>query len=203
MKKSLYDLIKENDKAIRFHMPGHSGKSPSAEFNDLFSSAKFDVTELSYSDNLLFGNDVLAQLEEKISKIYSKDKTLIFTTGATSALYCAISSVNNKVNYLIIGNAHKSVYNALRTIKATAFQLNTSNEKKIFDVLQEKSIDNVIVTSPDYYGSIVKDSLLSAIKNYNENINIIIDASHGSHFAFCKKLPISNTKNPERLCTKP
>ena len=71
--KPLYDKICEYvaKNPARFHMPAHFGTGD----NPLFSSAKYDVTELDFSDNLqnptgaiLTRGELTATLKEKYRK---------------------------------------------------------------------------------------------------------------------------------------
>ena len=50
----------------------------------------------------------------------------------------------------------------------------------------------LVVTSPDYFGNTLD---LEYIKGLCESCGaaLIVDAAHGSHFAFCDRLPVSAT----------
>jgi len=62
MKTPLISAIKKHakDRKFRFCMPGHKGVKRGMR---LFSSAFFDITELDYSDNLLFSDSVILESE--------------------------------------------------------------------------------------------------------------------------------------------
>ena len=75
---SLVAEIEKNATKARFHTPGHSGKA---------EAGKYDVTELSYSDNLLHPEGEIAALEKKIASVYKAEACFISTQGATTSLW--------------------------------------------------------------------------------------------------------------------
>ncbi|NCA66667.1 MAG: amino acid decarboxylase, partial [Clostridia bacterium] len=82
MKVPLYEKLLEYTGA-RFHMPGHNGKA----LTPLYASSCFDITELSFSDNLLFADGVIAEAEMLAAHAYNTAYTRFFTCGATSAIH--------------------------------------------------------------------------------------------------------------------
>ncbi|MDI9487534.1 MAG: hypothetical protein QM214_06485 [Bacillota bacterium] len=170
---SFYIKIKKHSRFIRFHTPGHSGRLPKALI-------KTDITELFYSDNLLNPKDGIKKLEKKLSSIYLSDSAFISANGATNSLMTAIYALKDKGAFLIVGDAHSSVYNALRVFNLQAYYI--SDIKSPEDIPAD--VQTVIITSPNYFGC-VKD-----IKRQKELIKdkfIILDMSHGSHFIFSQK----------------
>ena len=65
MKKELNERIRTyiHKNPVRLHMPGHKGR-----VNDFYLK---DLTELSFNDNLLSPNDVILNLQNKISDIFN------------------------------------------------------------------------------------------------------------------------------------
>ena len=59
----IYNQLKNYAKADKsFHMPGHKARG---DFKSKFAVAPLDITELSYSDNLLCPKGVIAQAQAK------------------------------------------------------------------------------------------------------------------------------------------
>ena len=62
MKTPIMDMLKKNaaDEHVSFHMPGHKG------INSFIDSSfiKYDITELSYSDNLYCPSGTILESEE-------------------------------------------------------------------------------------------------------------------------------------------
>lgn len=160
--------IEDNQNKIRFHTPSHAG-----------SLSKYDITETCYSDNLLFSTDVLKSLEEKIAKIYKSDVAFISTQGATFSIFQAIYSCLHLGAFLIVGDNHVSIFNALRMFDATSYHIDTFN----LDNVEKLGIKIVIITSPNYCGIDENLELISS-KCKEKGLILIIDSAHGSHYIF-------------------
>lgn len=176
------EIIRQKDK-IRFHTPGHSRPN-----ENLLSC---DVTELSYSDNLLSPNGEIAKLEKILASAYSAEAAFLSTQGATLNIFMAVYAVKDDGDILVIGNAHRSVYNALRLFKSPAFHADNLN----FDDIPE-SVKSVVLTSPDYFGRTVDlEKIYPVLKE--KGITLIVDSAHGAHFAFSSKLPVSASEHSD------
>lgn len=198
--KPLYDAIAKYTKKrkARFHMPSHGGKV----LVPLFGSAPFDVTELPFSDNLNEPTGVIAEAEKLLAEAYGTEDALMFTTGATSAVLVALAAARGARGESIIveRNAHTSAFSALRTIGFVP-HLVTNNKDQAAPLtaetvslaLEKTKARTVFLTSPDYYGRCAD---LAAIRKVcdEKNALLIVDAAHGSHFAFSSLLPDSATK---------
>ncbi|MDE7107652.1 MAG: hypothetical protein K2O39_04945, partial [Clostridiales bacterium] len=93
-------------------MPGHKG---CGDFKSKFKDAPIDVTELSYTDNLLNPAGVIAKAQKDIAKIAGAARSYITTDGSSSGVlalaYCA-SKRGNKL--IVFRNSHQSVWNACK-----------------------------------------------------------------------------------------
>ena len=180
----LFDaLIQYKSVKARFHMPSHGGEGCLPGDEGLFVSAPFDVTELSFSDNLSASAGVIFEAEQLAAKAYGADRTLFVTGGATDALRTALLCVRDqKIAYL--GDMHKSFHAAKRL-----FQLDVTDVCALEEV-ERGSFGAVCVTSPDYYGN-VKDIAAIADVCRKTGAKLIVDEAHGAHFAFSPLLPKS------------
>lgn len=178
----LFDaLVKYKGLKARFHMPSHGGKKNFPADEGLFASAPFDVTELSFSDNLSCSSGVILEAENLAAKAYGADRTLFFAAGATDALRTALLCVK-KERIAFLGDMHKSFHAAQRL-----FSLDVTD---ISSIDQIKGFGAVCVTSPDYYGR-VKDVKAIAERCREAGAALIVDEAHGAHFAFSPLLPES------------
>lgn len=77
--KPLYDKICEYvaKNPARFHMPAHFGTGD----NPLFSSAKYDVTELDFSDNLQNPTGAILESEKRMRENVRREKLLLSDLG--------------------------------------------------------------------------------------------------------------------------
>jgi arginine/lysine/ornithine decarboxylase len=168
-------LLKQSRNKFRFHTPGHSG----------FNVFDYDITELSFSDDLLNPKGVIAECEKNLSKLYKADDTLIFTTGATTAVFTAIYAARER-DFIVVGDVHVSVTNALKVIGANAVFC-----KDLSEITMESGKKYaVVVTSPGYFG-ICQD--LRSLRDLADKhgATLIVDAAHGSHFIFSDQFPLS------------
>ncbi len=190
----LYKAVKKyaQKEPMRFHMPSHKGVGC-----DLFKSAKFDITELEFSDNLLNPVGVIRESEKLLAKAYGTDECLMFTNGATSGIFAMLYAVSRITKKIILSrNSHKSIYNALSVMGITPYFCEVEYNEYGFP--QPLSVDKlkkaikeypdagaVLVTSPDYFGQV---SDLAEIKKVCGDKILIADAAHGGHFAYTETL---------------
>ena len=177
MRPLLYDAIEEYRPAVRFHMPAHCGNLSSP----LYASAPFDVTELSFSDNLSLPQGLILQAEKAVASAAGSPYSLFFTAGATSAMFVAVCITCERVEkYTIVGEVHKCVTNALKLFRRPYEKCDAP-----------EGAEAIILTTPDYFG-MVKD--VAELRRKNPNAIIIADEAHGAHFAYSSLLPDSAIK---------
>lgn len=167
---------------ISFHTPSHCNTLS----KDLLLC---DTTELPYSDNLLSPSGIIKDLQNDIAALYNSAACFISTQGATSSVMTAIYAQKHKGAMLIVGNAHVCVFNAMRLFDIKAYHI---DQISVANTLPE-DIKTVILTSPDYFGNCLNLAEICSYLREND-ITIIIDSSHGGHFVFSDKLPVSATK---------
>lgn len=183
------EILDFSSKYKRFHTPGHSGRDIDGK---IYASAKYDVTELSFSDNLHAPSGIIKALEDKISKAYSSYRSLIVTSGASVAIHIALLIAREMKNRLyILGKAHKSCYCFSSVIGLEIHEIDSIERA---EELAEAG-EYIFVTTPDYYGRVTDISELLGKRN-NGSV-IIVDEAHGSHFAFSSLLPKSNASRAD------
>ena len=176
-------IDKLEDDLIRFHMPGHSG----ANIDDaLYSVAKYDITELDYSDNLAMPEGVLRDTEENIARIYHAKRALMLTEGATAGIQVALLVAREEAGKLyLLGNTHKSCISFASVIGLTVENID-SVDRAVELASQGKWI---YVTTPNYFGEVIDiERVLEARANGSA---VIVDEAHGAHFVFSPRLPMS------------
>ena len=178
----LYRALKDKKNHLSFHTPGHNG--------GIVIDSKLDITELSYSDNLLNAEGVIEESEREVAKAYGVQNILYSTAGATALIHTVVRALRNKGNFLLYGSQHKSVFNALRLsgVKASLYK-----GEDLSYALSRSKAKVVICTSPDYFGKVLPLQEIRDICNQYGAI-LVVDASHGAHFAFSAKLPNSATQ---------
>ena len=154
-------LAGQKGKHLSFHTPGHKQKG-------------FDITELSYSDNLACPRGCIAQAERDIAEILGAKKSFILTDGSTCGVFSMLHAAKTLgvKKVFVIEPAHQSVYNACAVLGLTI--LSTAN-----------GADAVLCTSPDYYGKIAPLKTLRALCDKEQKL-LLIDGAHGGHLHFDK-----------------
>lgn len=171
---------------VSFHTPGHK-------------VGGFDITELSYSDNLSCPNGCIKEAEEDITRILGGAKSFILTDGSTcgvlSTLHAAKACGVQKI--AVCEDSHKSVFNGCALLGITPLVYPQKRVHKIpkgytmsalnadfADILAEA--DALFFTSPDYYGNLAD---LAAARAYCDETKklLIVDGAHGGHLHFDKK----------------
>jgi arginine/lysine/ornithine decarboxylase len=181
----IYNMLaqQKTDKHFSFHTPGHK-------------IAGWDITELSYSDNLSAPSGCIYQAETDIAQILGAYKSFILTDGSTSGVLSMIyaSKALGVKTLAFPVRSHKSVYNGCELTGITPKLLDTgvSNGfpsaptiKEVEEILEEA--DGILLTSPDYYG-VIPD--LPAIREVCDRMGklLLIDGAHGGHLHFKKEI---------------
>ena len=176
-------LRSQNGRHLSFHTPGHKRKG-------------WDITELSYSDNLSSPKGCILKAESDISAILRSEKSFILTDGSTSGvlsmLYAAKSLGARSVCFS--QNSHKSVYNGCSLLGLTPLIFSQKQENNIplpptvydLNAFLDKA-DALLLTYPDYYGNLCD---LKAIKTACKEKGklLLIDGAHGGHLHFDENL---------------
>ncbi len=175
-------MLKGNAKKphFSFHTPGHK-------------RGKWDLTELSFSDNLSSPTGCIRLAEEDITRILGGDKSFILTDGSTSGVLSMLyaASLIGVKTVAFSSRAHKSVFNACALFSLTPLLFETGETDGIpnppdLAILEENfsavlaRADAILLTSPDYYGNIPD---LSAFASYckEKGKRLLIDGAHGGH----------------------
>lgn len=175
-------MLKTNAKKkhLSFHTPGHK-------------VGKWDITELSFSDNLSCPRGVIAEAERDVAQILGAEKSFILTDGSTSGVLSMLKASGIKT-LALSKNSHKSVFNgcALLGIKTVFFDSPVLGKIPLQVPRVEmneklKQADALFLTSPDYYGNIADLIYARTICDEQKKL-LLIDGAHGSHLHFEKAL---------------
>ena len=179
-------LLKHAQKEhLSFHTPGHK-------------IGAWDITELSFSDNLSCPRGCIAEAEKDMAKILGAERSFILTDGSTagvlSMLYAA-KTLGVKA-LAVCENSHKSVFNGCAMLGITPLVYPCEYREKIPQVptmyaLKQKytdiirQADALFLTSPDYYGNVAD---WQEIRQYCTETGklLLVDGAHGGHLHFDK-----------------
>ncbi len=181
----IYKMLRANayGRHVSFHTPGHK-------------IGRWDITELSYSDNLSSPNGCIAAAERDIAEVLGAARSFILTDGSTSGvlamLYAAKRLGVKKV--AVCEDSHKSVSNGCALLGLTPL----TYPKKIRDGIPAaylgaewakqyeetfRNADCVFLTSPDYYGNLSDLPYFRRLCDEGGKL-LLVDGAHGGHLHF-------------------
>lgn len=171
----IYNMLETAPRHMSFHTPGHK-------------AGKWDITELSFSDNLADPKGVILRAQDDIACILGARKSFILTDGSTSGVLSMMHAARPQ-KLLFATAAHESVYNACRlfSIEEVTIPNRTvgiipqqPTATEIESALEREKCDGVLLTSPDYYGNIADYEQIKAVCHRHGAI-LICDGAHGAH----------------------
>lgn len=185
--RNLYENLINRKEKVSFHMPGHKGKMLEGMNDFLENILKIDVTELSDTDDLYHANNIIAEGRNNLALFSHAKSSMYLVNGSTSGIVASIMSVldeNDKI--LVERNCHKSVINGVRLARGESVEIDCDGvceqEVLIENLKKNSSIKAVLITRPNYYGIYQPIEKLVTYCHEN-NIKIIVDEAHGTHFA--------------------
>ena len=185
----IYEMLSSHAKKkhLSFHTPGHK-------------VGAWDITELSFSDNLSAPSGCILDAERDIAKILGANRSFILTDGSTSGVLSMLYAVKTLGAKTVAfpSDSHKSVYGGCKALGLNALVFPSKTKEKIpfpytmdelkadFSAYLEQA-DAVFITSPNYYGRVAE---LSALREYADETGklLLVDGAHGGHLHFDKKV---------------
>lgn len=191
MERHILNMLKRyaDGSFARYHMPGHKGIGE----GELGGIYQYDVTELSFSDNLMHPTGVILQAERDLAHITGAERSRILTGGSTlgvlTSIYAAKRFFKGKAAKLAIcKSSHKSVYNALKLLNIEPVflpekivnglhVLQTDGIAELFD----NELIGALITTPDYFGRVT--DLKEVREILPKNALLLVDGAHGAHLS--------------------
>ena len=190
---------------VPFDVPGHKRGRGNEELSDFLGSKclEVDVNSMKPLDNLCHPTSVIKEAEELAAEAFGASHAFFMVGGTTSAVQSMIlSAVKSGDEIILPRNVHRSVINALVLCGAVPVYVNPeTNERlgislgmKVSEV--ERAISEhpnakaVVVNNPTYYG--ICSDIKSIVKlAHDNNMLVLADEAHGTHFYFGKDMPIA------------
>ena len=170
---AIYGALKAHAKKHRFsfHTPGHK-------------RGAWDITELSYSDNLACPKGCIATAEKDIARIIGAHTSFILTDGSTSGVLSMLHSAKRTGvrTVAVKRDTHKSFWNGCALLGLTPIVYTDDDLERVI-----KQADALFLTSPNYYGEVAPLRQIRALCD-SENTLLLIDGAHGGHLHFDKDL---------------
>lgn len=175
----------QDTRHLSFHTPGHK-------------TAGWDITELSYSDNLSDPRGCIAAAQADVAAVLGASASFLLTDGSTSGVFAMLHAAKmlGVKRIAVSESAHKSVFNGCaalglqplvypqRTRGKIPFPYTMYELNAYFPALLAEA-DALFLTSPDYYGNIADLQAARAFCD-KENKLLLVDGAHGGHLHFDK-----------------
>lgn len=201
-------------KAARFHMPGHKGRGMGAFFNE--ELVGWDVTELSFSDDLHDPRGAISEAQQAFAARYGAQESFFLVNGATAGLHALMLSLPPGSRLLVSRDCHRAVLNGAALAGHTVSFLMPERipAEDLWGCVSAEALEQalaappaealpaealplaassgpvsaVCVTSPNYYGLCADIPALAAVAHRHGAL-LFVDAAHGAHFPFSDRLP--------------
>lgn len=200
VKTPICDFVKKYAESgnIRFHMPGHKGKS-------FIGAESHDITEIDGADVLYNPSGIIKESEEIASSLFGTAKTLYSTEGSSlsirAMLFLALlgKTADGKRPVISAGrNAHKVFMTASALLDFDIDWIYPKKQSGIVScVITPEALDvhlaradtkpcAVYITSPDYLGNIADIRGLSQVCR-KHGVLLLVDNAHGAYLRFLPK----------------
>ena len=197
MDTPLYDFLVKyaSSGTLRAHMPGHKGKAPVKELEELYS---LDITEIKGADSLFEAEGIIAESERNTAKLYGSEATAFSAGGSTLCIQAMLAIMKTEGRRVIAArNVHRAFLNAAALLGLDVTWIMPqysggilSGELAVSDVERELSASRepacLYVTSPDYTGRTADIAALAELC-HRYGAKLLVDNAHGAHLAFFEK----------------
>ena len=179
----IYQMLKGAKKHVSFHTPGHK-------------IGKYDLTELSFSDNLAAPTGCIAAAQADVAQILGANASFLLTDGSTSGVYAMLYAVKAYGAKKIAAPtlSHKSFFYGCELFGLTPVFIESTvcgGVPAPIDVRDvERALtqaDAVFLTSPDYFGNIPDLATIAGVCKA-QGKPLLIDGAHGGHLHFVPEL---------------
>lgn len=203
----IYEALERHklNRIVPFDVPGHKGGRGNKELTDFLGEKclKVDVNSMKPLDNLCHPVSVIKDGQTLAAEAFGANSAFFMVNGTTAAVQAMIMATCKAGDKIIMPrNVHRSAINALVVCGALPVYINpginkelgialgmTINEVKRA-ILENKDAKAVLVNNPTYYGICSNLREIVALAHEN-NMLVLVDEAHGTHFYFGENMPIS------------
>ncbi|MCL2517746.1 MAG: aminotransferase class I/II-fold pyridoxal phosphate-dependent enzyme [Oscillospiraceae bacterium] len=192
-------------RVVPFDVPGHKRGKGNPELLSFLGRQclEIDVNSMKPLDNLCHPTSVIKEAEAIAADAFGTASCYFMVGGTTSSVQSMILTVCKEGDKIIMPrNVHRSAINALILCGAEPIYINPQTDERLgislgmetADVV--KAIQNnpdaaaVLVNNPTYYG-VVSDLKRIIDAAHLQNMKVLVDEAHGTHFYFGEDMPVS------------
>ena len=186
METPVYEFLRryDDDRMVRFHMPGHKGKP-------FLGCEPLDLTEVKGADALYEADGVIARSEANATALFGSRRTLYSTEGSSQCiramLYLALMNRPAGTRPVIVAarNVHKAFVYAAALLDFEVVWLWPEESRSLCGCpVSEDTLERtlaaldappaaVYLTSPDYLGGMADISALSAVCHRSRRLSAV------------------------------
>ncbi len=190
---------------VPFDVPGHKRGRGNAELTEFLGEKclSVDVNSMKPLDNLCHPISVIREAEQLAAEAFGAAHAFFMVGGTTSAVQSMVLTACKKGDKIILPrNVHRSVINAMILCGAVPVYVNPQMDSQLGIALgmsvaevarairENPEAKAVFVNNPTYYG--ICSDLQSIVKlAHANNMLVLADEAHGTHFYFSDDLPVA------------
>ena len=203
----IYEALEEfrRNRVVPFDVPGHKRGRGNPELVRLLGQqcVELDVNSMKPLDNLCHPVSVIKEAEELAAEAFGAAYAFLMVGGTTSSVQTMVLTACKHGEKIILPrNVHRSVINALVVNGATPIYVNPDVDRTLGIALGmklsqvERAIEEnpdavaILVNNPTYYGICSNLKRIVELAHAN-NMLVLVDEAHGTHFYFGEDMPIS------------
>lgn len=195
----------KKQRVVPFDVPGHKRGRGNQDLTNFLGEqcVTTDVNSMKPLDNLCHPVSVIKEAEQLAAEAFHAAHAFFMVNGTTSAVQAMVLSACKKGEKIIVPrNVHRSVINAMiiggaipvyvnpQTNHELGIALGMSVKEVETAILQNPDAKAVFVNNPTYYGICSNLKAITELAHKN-NMLVLVDEAHGTHFYFSNNLPIS------------
>ncbi|NLL53381.1 MAG: aminotransferase class I/II-fold pyridoxal phosphate-dependent enzyme [Peptococcaceae bacterium] len=206
-KAPIYEALQryKTMRVVPFDVPGHKQGRGNPELREFLGEKclAVDVNAMKPLDNLGHPVSVIKEAEELAAEAFAARHAFFMVNGTTSAVQAMIMSVCQQGDKIIMPrNVHKSAINALIISGAVPVYVNPGVNKRLGiplgmsleevkdAIARHPEAKAIFVNNPTYYGVCSDLKTITELAHEN-NMYVLVDEAHGTHFYFGENLPLN------------
>lgn len=192
-------------KVVPFDVPGHKHGRGLREYAEYFGDAMLELDVNSMKPLDFLGNpiSVIKESEMLMADAFGADQAFLIVNGTSFAVQVMIMAAVGEGDKIILPrNVHKSAINSLILCGAVPVYMSPEIDEEMgvshnitlnslkAAINEHPDAKAVFIINPTYYGAVCD---LKTITDYchSQNMLVLIDEAHGTHFHFNDKFPLS------------
>lgn len=194
-----------NNRVVPFDVPGHKRGKGNPELTAFLGQRcmSLDVNSMRPLDNLCHPVSVIREAEELAAEAFGAGYAFFMVGGTTSAVQAMVFTAAKRGDKIILPrNVHRSVINAMVLCGAVPVYVNPAVDKRLGislgmsvsdverAVKENPDAKAILVNNPTYYGICSDIKTITELAHKN-NMLMLVDEAHGTHFYFGENLPLS------------